>query len=74
MAQRTMGAAQFKEKCLSLLDTLDPEGIIITNHGKPVAKLVPIEVDSARLIGILKGKIKIRGNIMSTGLKWDAES
>jgi antitoxin (DNA-binding transcriptional repressor) of toxin-antitoxin stability system len=71
---KTMGAAQFKEKCLSLLDTLGPEGIIVTKHGKPVAKVVPIEVDSSSLIGSLKGKIQIRGEIMSTGLKWDAES
>ena len=67
-------AAKFKEQCLALLDHVDPEGIIITKHGKPVAKLVPIQTDSAKLIGSFKGKIKIKGNILSTGVKWDAES
>ena len=71
---KTMPAAKFKEQCLSLLDSVDPEGVLITKHGKPVAKLVPVHTDGAKLIGSLKGKIKIKGNIMSTGIKWDAES
>lgn len=74
MKPRSIGAAQFKEKCLSLLDQVGPEGVIITKHGKPVAKLVPIETESAELIGSLKGKIRIRGNLLSTGVKWNAES
>jgi antitoxin (DNA-binding transcriptional repressor) of toxin-antitoxin stability system len=47
------------------------------NHepGKPVAKLIPVQTaDSASLIGSLKGRIKIKGDIMSTGIKWDAQS
>jgi prevent-host-death family protein len=71
---KSVPAAEFKEQCLTLLDQVDPDGIIITKHGKPVAKLVPIHTDSAKLIGSLKGKIKIEGNILSTGVKWDAES
>ena len=49
---KTIGAAQFKEKCLSILDEVGPEGIIITKHGTPVAKLIPIEQESADLIGV----------------------
>jgi prevent-host-death family protein len=71
---KSVPAAKFKEQCLALLDQVDPDGIIITKHGKPVAKLVPIYTDSAKLIGSLKGKIKIKGKILSTGVKWDAES
>ena len=67
-------AAQFREQCLALLDRVGPEAIIITKHGKPVAKLVPIHTDSAKLIGSFKAKIKIKGNILSTAVKWDAES
>jgi prevent-host-death family protein len=67
-------AAQFKAQCLSLLDRVGPEGIVITKHGKPVAKLVPVATDSATLIGSLKGKLTIKGNILSTGAKWNAES
>ena len=59
---------------MALLDKVDPDGIVITKHGKPVAKLIPVHTDSAKLIGSFKGKIKIKRNILSTGLKWDAES
>jgi prevent-host-death family protein len=71
---KSVPAAQFKEQCLALLDRVGPDGIIITKHGKPVAKLIPIHTDSAKLIGSFKGKIKIKGNILSTAVKWDAES
>jgi prevent-host-death family protein len=71
---KTVPAARFKAQCLSLLDRVGPEGIVITKHGKPVAKLIPINVDSAALIGSLKGKLTIKGDIRSTGLQWDAES
>lgn len=71
---KTIGAARFKEQCLSLLDRVGPESIVITKHGKPVARLIPIEVQSSHLIGCLKGKVEIRGDILSTGLSWDAQS
>ena len=64
---KTLPAAKFKEQCLALLDRVDPDGIVITKHGKPVAKLIPIHTDTAKLIGSFKGRIKIRGNILSTG-------
>ncbi len=71
---KTIPAARFKEQCLALLDRVGPEGIVITKHGRPVAKLIPLGGDSASLIGSLKGKLTIKGNILSTGLRWDAES
>jgi prevent-host-death family protein len=69
-----MSASQFKEKCLSVLDHLDSEGIVITKHGKPVARVTPAQSDCQSLIGILKGKIRVKGNTMSTEVKWDAQS
>jgi prevent-host-death family protein len=71
---KTMAAAKFKEQCLSVLDSVGPEGIIITKHGKPVAKLIPIETQSAALIGKLRGRIKIKGDILTTSQRWDAQS
>jgi prevent-host-death family protein len=74
MPMSTIGAAQFKQECLAILDRLGPEGIVITKHGKPVAKLVPIETESSSLIGSLAGKIRVNGDLLTTGLRWDAES
>lgn len=71
---RTIAAAQFKEKCLAILDQVDPDGVVITKHGRPVAKLIPVARTSEHLIGSLKGRIRVRGDIMSTGVAWDAES
>ena len=70
---KTIGAAKFKEQCLALLDRLDAEGLIVTKHGKPVARVIPCNQECADLIGSLKHKIEIRGDIFTTGLRWDAD-
>jgi len=70
----TMGATEFKQKCLAVLDRVDADGIVITKHGKPVARLMPVEAGSRELIGSLSGKIRVRGDLLTTGLRWHAES
>ena len=74
MPRKTMAASVFKEKCLALLDSVSPDGLVITKHGKPVAMLVPVTPNSASLIGALHGKLKIKGDLMSTGVRWNAQS
>jgi prevent-host-death family protein len=71
---KTIEATEFKQKCLAILDRVEPEGLLITKHGKPVAKLLPAASESAELLGSLVGKIRIHGDLLSTGLDWDAES
>jgi len=68
---KQIGAAKFKEQCLALLDDLTPEGVVITKHGQPVARLIPFGRDSAELIGCLRDKIAIRGDVESTGVTWN---
>ena len=70
---KTIKISDFKQHCLSLLKRLGPEGLVITKHGKPLAKVLPFERGCANLIGTLKGKIKVKGNIMTTGAKWNAQ-
>ena len=67
---KTIGATEFRKQCLALLDNLDAEGLIITRRGKPVARVIPYRQPCADLIGSLRHKIKIRGNILSTGVRW----
>jgi antitoxin (DNA-binding transcriptional repressor) of toxin-antitoxin stability system len=69
---KKVAAAKFKEQCLSILDHLGPEGIVITKHGKPVARVLPAERASAELIGVLRGRLRVKGDIQSTGVKWEA--
>ncbi len=71
---KRIAAARFKAQCLALLDRVDDEGIVITKRGKPVAKLIPIRTESAQLIGALRGRVKVKGDIRSTGLEWNAQS
>ena len=69
---KTIGAAKFKEQCLALLDHLGDDGLVITKRGKSVARLLPYERRHAELIGSLSHKVKIRGDIFSTGVEWEA--
>jgi antitoxin (DNA-binding transcriptional repressor) of toxin-antitoxin stability system len=71
MKMKKIGAAKFKESCLALLDDLAPEGVIITKHGKPVARLLPVGQEGADLIGSLREKIEIKGDLESTGVVWE---
>ncbi len=71
---KSIGAAKFKEHCLSLLESLAPDGLIITKHGKPVARVIPYPPAPEQLIGSLRDKIDVHGDIMSTGTAWDADA
>ena len=67
-----IGATEFRQRCLALLDDPDKDGLVITKRGKPVALLLPIERQHAELIGSLRHKVEVRGSILSTGMKWNA--
>ncbi len=71
---KQIAAAKFKARCLALLDRVDEDGIVITKRGKPVAKLIPIRRASGALIGAFRGRLKVKGDVLSSGLEWDAES
>jgi antitoxin (DNA-binding transcriptional repressor) of toxin-antitoxin stability system len=75
ITRKTVNASEFKAKCLKLLDHLGPEGMVITKRGRAVARLIPITAASnAETIGSMKGKIAIKGDLFSTGVKWRAQS
>ena len=71
---RTISVTEFKAKCLQIFDELGSEGIVVEKRGKPVAKVIPVVDDDFEIYGSMKDSIKIYGDIMSTGIKWDAES
>jgi len=72
---KIIAAAKFKQQCLAILDRVDEEGIVITKHGRPVARLtrIPRRENDADLIGSLRGQVAIKGDILSTGVAWHAE-
>jgi len=64
---KTMPAGAFKVHCLRVMDEVQSrrEAVIITKRGKPVAKLVPIENEKDDIFGFFKGKIEIKGDVVS---------
>jgi prevent-host-death family protein len=71
---KKIGATKFKEQCLALLDSLEPEGLIVTKRGKPVARVIPYDNQDAELIGSLRDKIIVKGDIFTTGVRWNADA
>lgn len=67
-----INATKFKEQCLRLLEELDSEGIIITKHGRAIARVIPVKQRSSDLIGALEGSVQIHGDLLSTGISWTA--
>ena len=70
-----MAAAQFKAKCLAVMDHVSQSGhpVVITKHGKPVAKLVPVDEESDEIYNFLAGKGAVAGDIVSPAIsleKW----
>ena len=45
----SISAADFKARCLALLDRVarTGRGVIVTKRGRPVARVVPLDADSA---------------------------
>jgi len=70
----TISAEEFKEQCLALLGRLDDEGLVVTKHGKPVARVVPYDQQWGDMIGSLRHKIEVRGDILSTDARWNADA
>lgn len=71
----TIAAGEFKAKCLKLLDEVAEkrETLVITKHGKPVAQVVPMPVQSRNIVGAMKGSVTILGDIISPlDVEWDA--
>jgi len=72
-ADRAIGAAAFKARCLSLLDRVarTGESLVITKRGKPVARVVPAR---RAPVASLHGSVTLRGDIVRPILdEWDAD-
>jgi prevent-host-death family protein len=71
---RRVGAAEFKAKCLELVDQVNRLGveIIVTKHRRPVARVVPVGGRQVGFCGSLAGAVLRYGDIVSpTGERWE---
>src|SRR5881396_727169 len=72
-----ISAAQFKARCLELMDRVSErrQELIITKHGRPVAKLVPIEEEAAPVFGYMKNAVVSYGDLISPVEEtWEVET
>lgn len=63
-----IAAGQFKSQCLKLMDEVQRsrEEIVITKHGRPVAKLVPVEENPPKsILGYMGDSVEFVGDILS---------
>jgi len=67
MASKTIAAGTFKARCLALMDEVKAkrQTFIITKHGEPVAKLVPVDSHEDEIFGFFEGKGTIDVDIVS---------
>jgi prevent-host-death family protein len=64
-AAEHIAAGEFKARCLKILDDVQSSrrGVVVTKHGKPVARVVPIEdLESA---ATLKSSVEYEGDLIS---------
>ena len=74
--EKIIGAGDFKAHCLFLIDEVNRshQAIIITKHGKPLARLVPYTEEPYTLFGCMKNTVAIHGDLVEgTGEEWQAD-
>jgi prevent-host-death family protein len=60
IAKDTVGSAEFKARCLELIDRVKEARaeFVVTRHGKPVARLVPVEPEQpVSPLGVMRGTV-----------------
>jgi prevent-host-death family protein len=67
---KKMAAGDFKIHGLAIMDEVQAkrETVLITKHGKPVAKLVPADKNADDIYNFLAGKGSIVGDVVFAGL------
>jgi prevent-host-death family protein len=73
---KTLGAGEFKSKCLALLDEVERTGqsLIVTKRGRPVARLAPVRRRDDGRIASLRGSVVFQDDLVSpTGAEWEAD-
>ena len=72
----TIGATEFKAKCLELMDEVHRRkrnSIVITKRGKPYVKVVPVDQPAGPFRGCMKGTVKILGDLTEPlEVEWEA--
>lgn len=73
MAIKKMAAGTFKTHCLAVMDEVHAkrQPVLITKHGKPIAKLVPADESKDDIFNFMAGQGRILEDIVSPALTPD---
>ena len=68
---KTMAAGSLKAQCLAVMDEVQAkrETVVITKHGKPVAKLVPADKATDEIYHFLRSKGAVTGDVISPAIE-----
>jgi prevent-host-death family protein len=66
--RKIISAGKFKANCLAIMDDVKArhETVVITKHGEPVAKLVPVASDVDDIFGFFSGSVS--GDVLAPAL------
>ena len=76
LPHRTIGVAEFKARCLELIEAVGTRGdeLTITKRGQPIARVIPISRAHEPLRGMLRDRLAIHGDIVQVDWtkEWEA--
>ncbi len=76
MDKNSVSTSELKAHCSKIVKAVARKraGVVITRHGRPVARLVPLEAEEpTSLFGFAKGGIVIHGDIVEPlDVVWEA--
>jgi prevent-host-death family protein len=70
VGMKKMAAGSFKVHCLAVMDAVQAnrQTVVITKHGKPVAKLIPVEKGADDIYDFLAEKGAVTGDVISSAI------
>ena len=77
MTERVIMASRFKAACLAILDQVDQLkiSVTVTKHGRPVARLVPLDVATDRPpLGSVRLVAEVDAAYYATGERWSVDA
>jgi prevent-host-death family protein len=73
--ERAVPVAEFKQRCLALLDEVADSGVplVVTKRGRPVVRVIPVAAPEPPLRGSIRVLAENEEALFSTEEEWDAE-
>lgn len=76
MKEQSINVSEFKKHCLRLFEKIQKQGeeLIITKHGEPIARIIPLRKTVQSLRGSMRDQLIIKGEIVECDWsdEWEA--